>query len=221
MRVLVVEDDIRLANIIARGLTEAGYAVDNAYDGEEAEYMAETTPYNIIILDLMLPRKDGLAVCRDLRMKKINIPILMLTAKDTIDDRISGLDSGADDYLVKPFAFSELAARIRALSRREAEQKTHKLKFKDLEMDLLSREIRRGTRKIEMTAKEFAMLEYFLRHQHVVLTRTMLEENIWNYSFDATSNVVDVYVRRLRLLLDDGSGDNLIETVRGAGYRLG
>jgi two-component system, OmpR family, copper resistance phosphate regulon response regulator CusR len=221
MRVLVVEDDIRLANIVARGLTEAGYAVDNAYDGEEAEYMAENTPYNIIVLDLMLPRKDGLQVCRDLRTKKINTPILMLTAKDTIDDRISGLDSGADDYLVKPFAFSELAARIRALSRREAEQKTQTLKFKDLEMDLLSREIRRGTRKIELTAKEYAMLEYFLRHPHVVLTRTMLEENIWNYSFDATSNIVDVYVRRLRLLLDDGSGENLIETVRGAGYRLG
>jgi DNA-binding response OmpR family regulator len=221
MRILVVEDEKRLADIIARGLTEAGYAVDNAYDGEEGEFMAENTQYNAIILDLMLPRKDGLEVCRNLRLKKINTPILILTAKDTVDDRIIGLDTGADDYMVKPFAFSELAARVRALTRREAEQKTQKLKFKDLEMDLLSRETWRGKRKIELTAKEFAMLECFLRHPRVVLTRTMLEEYVWNYSFDAISNVVDVYVRRLRLLLDDGSGDKLIETIRGTGYRLG
>jgi DNA-binding response OmpR family regulator len=220
MRVLVVEDERRLASIIKRGLVEEGYAVDNAYEGEEAQYMAENTPYDVIILDVMLPRKDGLAVCRDLRVKNINTPILILTAKDTLDDRVKGLDSGADDYQVKPFAFSELVARVRALMRREARPKSHKLRAGDLVMDTLSRETWRGERRIELTAKEYAMLEYFMRHQNMVLTRTMLEENVWDYAFDGASNVIDVYVRRLRRKLDDGEEGSLIETVRGAGYRL-
>lgn len=220
MRILVVEDDRRLASIIKRGLIEEGYAVDNAYDGEEAEYMAEHTPFGVIVLDIMLPRKDGIAVCRSLRQKDIDTPILMLTAKDTLDDRILGLDSGADDYQVKPFAFSEMLARVRALTRRDGRPKTRKLRVGDLVMDTLSRQIWHGEREIELTAKEYAMLEYFMRHQNIVLTRTMLEETLWDYAFDGVSNVVDVYVRRLRRKIDDGEEDSLIETVRGAGYRL-
>ncbi|OGO36966.1 MAG: DNA-binding response regulator [Chloroflexi bacterium RBG_16_57_8] len=220
MRVLVVEDERRLAGIIKRGLIEEGYAVDNAYDGAEAQYMAESINYNVIILDIMLPRKDGIEVCRDLRAKSINTPILMLTARDSVDDRIKGLDSGADDYQVKPFAFGELLARVRALLRREATSKTQKLQVRDLVMDTLSREARRGERRIDLTAKEYSMLEFFMRHPNMVLTRTMLEENVWDYEFDGVSNIVDVYVRRLRRKLEEGGEEGLIETVRGAGYRL-
>jgi DNA-binding response OmpR family regulator len=220
MRILVVEDDRRLASIIKRGLIEEGYAVDNAYDGEEGEYMAEHTPFGVIILDIMLPHKDGIAVCRSLRQKEIDTPILMLTAKDTLDDRISGLDSGADDYQVKPFAFSEMLARVRALTRRDGRPKSRKIHAGELVMDTLSRQVWRGDREIELTAKEYAMLEYFMRHQNMVLTRTMLEETLWDYAFDGASNVVDVYIRRLRRKIDDTEDNSLIETVRGAGYRL-
>jgi DNA-binding response OmpR family regulator len=220
MRILVVEDDRRLASIIRRGLIEEGYTVDNSYDGEEAEYMVENTPYDVIILDIMLPQKDGIAVCRDLRKKDVDTPILMLTAKDTLEDRINGLDSGADDYQVKPFAFGELMARVRALARRDGRPKSKKLRTGDLVMDTLSRQIWRGDREIVLTAKEYAMLECFMRHQNMVLTRTMLEENLWDYAFDGASNVVDVYIRRLRRKIDNGEEDSLIETVRGAGYRL-
>ena len=220
MRILVVEDERRLANILRRGLLEEGYAVDNAYDGEEAEYLAENTKYDIIILDIMLPKKDGIAVCSDLRLKDVHTPILMLTAKDTLEDRVKGLDSGADDYQTKPFAFGELVARIRALTRREYRQKTHKLRIGDLVMDTLYRETFRGDRRIELTAKEYAILKYFLQHQNMVITRTMLEENVWDYSFDGASNMIDVYVSRLRQKIDDGEKPSLIETIRGAGYRL-
>ncbi len=220
MRVLVVEDERRLAGIIKRGLQEEGYAVDNAYDGEEAQYMAENTRYDAMVLDIMLPRKDGVSVCRDLRAKNVTTPILMLTAKDTLDDRIKGLDSGADDYQVKPFAFSELLARVRALMRREALPKTQKLRVGDLVMDTLSREIWRGERKVDLTTKEYSLLEYFMRHPNVVLTRTMLEENIWDYSFEGVSNIVDVYVRRLRQKLEAEGESGVIDTIRGAGYRL-
>lgn len=220
MRVLVVEDERRLAGIIKRGLLEEGYSVDNAYDGEEAQYMAENTHYDAMVLDVMLPRKDGVAVCKDLRSKNVNTPILMLTAKDTLDDRIRGLDSGADDYQTKPFAFSELLARVRALMRREALPKSQKLQVGDLTMDTLSREVWRGTRKVDLTTKEYSMLEYFMRHPNMVLTRTMLEENVWDYAFDGVSNIVDVYVRRLRLKLEQDGDTAVIDTVRGAGYRL-
>lgn len=220
MRVLVVEDERRLAAIIKRGLLEEGYSVDTVYDGEEALYMAETTPFDLIILDVMLPRKDGIEVCKALRAKKVNVPILMLTARDTVEDRVKGLDSGADDYLVKPFAFAELQARIRALLRREAQPKTQKLQAGDLVMDTLTRELSRGQRKIELTAKEHAILEYFMRHPGAVITRTMLEENAWDYEFDSMSNIIDVYVRRLRGKIDADGEESLIQTVRGAGYRL-
>ena len=220
MRILVVEDSRRLAGIIRRGLQEDAYAVDNAYDGEEARYMAETTPFDLIVLDIMLPKKDGVTVCRELRAKGISTPILMLTAKDTIEDKVTGLDSGADDYLVKPFAFTELMARIRALMRREALPKTPKLLVGDLAMDVQTREVWRGQRKIELTAKEYAILEYFMRRPNVVVTRTMLGENVWDYEFDGISNIIDVYVRRLRRKIDEDGQGSLIQTLRGAGYRL-
>lgn len=220
MRILVVEDERRLAGIIKRGLLEAGYTVDNAYDGAEALYMAESIKYGVIILDLMLPRKDGISVCRDLRAQAINTPILMLTAKDSVEDRINGLDSGADDYQVKPFVFGELLARIRALLRRQSAAKAQTLQVGDLVLDTLGRDARRGTRKIDLTTKEYSMLEYFMRHPNMVLTRAMLQENVWDYEFDGISNIVDVYVRRLRGKLDEGGEADLIETVRGTGYRL-
>jgi DNA-binding response OmpR family regulator len=220
MRVLVVEDERRLAGIIRRGLIEEGYAVDVVYDGEEAQYMAETTTYDIIILDIMLPKKDGIAVCKDLRSKKINTPILMLTARDSVEDRVKGLDSGADDYLIKPFAFSELLARIRALLRRESLSKTPKIQVGDLVLDTLTREAWRGQRKIDLTTKEYSILEYFMSHPNMVITRTMLEENAWDYEYDSMSNIIDVYIRRLRRKIDGEGVDSLIQTVRGAGYRL-
>jgi DNA-binding response OmpR family regulator len=220
MRLLVVEDERRLAGIIKRGLIEEGYSVDAAYDGEEAQYMAETTPYDAIILDIMLPKKDGIAVCKELRQQRVNTPILMLTARDTVEDRVKGLDAGADDYLVKPFAFSELLARVRALLRREALSKTPRVQVGDLVMDTLTREVWRGERKIELTVKEYSILEYFMNHPNMVITRTMMEENAWDYEYDSMSNVIDVYIRRLRRKIDNDAEDSLIQTVRGAGYRL-
>ncbi len=218
MRILVIEDEKQLSSIIKRGLEEEGYAVDVARDGEEGLYCAENTAYDLILLDIMLPLKDGLAVCRDLRLKKIATPVLMLTAKDKVQDRVDGLDCGADDYLVKPFAFPELLARIRALLRREASGKTPVLTAGDLTLNPALRQVKKGGQDVELTGKEYALLEYFMRNPGRLLTRTMLEEHVWNYDFDGISNIVDVYVRRLRDKIDPGSG--LIQTVRGAGYRL-
>jgi DNA-binding response OmpR family regulator len=220
MRILVVDDDRRLCAVIKRGLLEEAYAVDLAYDGEEGEYLAEINPYDLIILDIMLPNKDGIEVCRELRAKKINTPILMLTAKDTVEDRVKGLDTGADDYLVKPFAFNELLARVRALLRREAMSKSPELRVGDLTLNTLTRQVWRGQRPIELTAKEYVILEYFMRHPNVVVTRTMVEEHAWDYDFDSLSNLVDVYMRRLRRKIDNEGEDSLIQTLRGAGYRL-
>ena len=220
MRVLVVDDDRRLTAVIKRGLLEEAYAVDLAYDGEEGEYMAEVNPYDLIILDIMLPGKDGIEVCRELRTKKVNTPILMLTAKDTVEDRVKGLDTGADDYLVKPFAFNELLARVRAMLRREGMSKSPELHVGDLMLNTLTRQVWRGRRPIELTTKEYVILEYFMRHPNVVVTRTMIEEHAWDYDFDSLSNLVDVYIRRLRRKIDGEGEDSLIQTVRGAGYRL-
>ena len=220
MRILVVDDDRRLCTIVKRGLLEEAYAVDLAYDGEEGEYLAEVNPYDLIILDIMLPNKDGIQVCRELRAKKVNTPILMLTAKDTVEDRVKGLDTGADDYLIKPFAFSELLARVRALLRREGMAKSPELQVGDLTLNTLTRQVWRGQRPIELTTKEYVILEYFMRHPNVVVTRTMIEEHAWDYDFDSLSNLVDVYIRRLRRKIDNEREDSLIQTVRGAGYRL-
>ena len=220
MRILVVDDDRRLCAVIRRGLLEQGYAVDLAYDGEEGEYLAEINPYDVIILDIMLPSQDGMQVCQELRAKKVNTPILMLTAKDTVEDRVTGLDKGADDYLVKPFAFSELLARIRALLRREGTSKSPEIRVGDLVLNTLTREVRRGHRPIELTTKEYIILEYLMRRPKAVATRTMIEEHAWDYDFDSMSNLVDVYIRRLRRKIDAEGEDSLIQTVRGAGYRL-
>ncbi|MDH4067559.1 MAG: response regulator transcription factor [Dehalococcoidia bacterium] len=220
MRILVVDDDRRLCAVIKRGLLEEAYAVDLAHDGEEGAYLAEVNPYDLIILDIMLPNKDGIQVCRELRAKKVNAPILMLTAKDTVEDRVKGLDTGADDYLVKPFAFSELLARVRALLRREGMLKSPELRVGDLILNTLTRQVWRGQRPVELTTKEYVILEYLMRHPNVVVTRTMIEEHAWDYDFDSMSNLVDVYIRRLRRKIDDEKDDGLIQTVRGAGYRL-
>lgn len=220
MRILVVDDDRRLCSVVRRGLTEEAYAVDVAYDGEEGEYLAEVNPYDLIILDILMPKKDGIEVCEELRDKRINTPILMLTAKDAVEDRVRGLDAGADDYMVKPFSFNELLARVRALLRREAMTKSPEIKLGDLVLNTLTREVRRGTRPIELTTKEYVILEYFMRHPNVVVTRTMLEDHAWDYDFDSMSNLVDVYIRRLRRKIDDDEKESLLQTVRGAGYRL-
>jgi DNA-binding response OmpR family regulator len=220
MRILVVDDDRRLCTIIKRGLLEEAYAVDLAYDGEEGEYLAEVNPYDLIILDIMLPNKDGIEVCHELRSKKINTSILMLTAKDTVEDRVRGLDTGADDYLTKPFAFNELLARVRALLRREGMSKSPELRVGDLTLNTLTRQVWRGQRLIELTTKEYVILEYLMRHPNMVITRTMIEEHAWDYDFDSLSNLIDVYIRRLRRKIDNEGEDSLIQTVRGAGYRL-
>ncbi len=220
MRILLVEDNRRLNHSLKMSLIDEGYAVDSAYDGLEGEELAEIYPYDAIILDIMLPQKDGLEVCSDLRNKHINIPILMLTARDTVDDRVLGLDSGADDYLVKPFALEELRARLRALLRRESSDKTGLLITGDLTLDPATHFVERNGKAIQLTAKEFALLEYFMRNPNRVITREMAESHIWSYDFQATSNVVDVYVRRLRRKIDDPYEVKLFETIRGAGYRL-
>jgi len=220
VRILVVDDDRRLCNIIRRGLVEEAHAVDVAYDGEEGSYYAEVNSYDLIILDIMMPKKDGVELCQELRSQNINTPILILTAKDAVEDRVKGLDAGADDYLVKPFAFNELLARVRALLRREAVTKSPELKAGDLVLNTLTREVWRGPKSIELTTKEYVILEYFMRHPNVVVTRTMLEEHAWDYNFDSLSNLVDVYIRRLRRKIDTDREKSVIQTVRGAGYRL-
>jgi DNA-binding response OmpR family regulator len=219
MRILVVEDEKQLASIIKRGLEEEGYAVDAAYDGDAGQYYAENTAYDLVLLDVMLPLKSGLEVCRDLRMKKAAMPILMLTAKGKVEDKVAGLDCGADDYLVKPFAFPELLARIRALLRREG-GRTPEIAVGSLTLDPAARLVRLEGREVELTGKEYALLEFFMRNPGRLLTRTMLEEHVWNYEFEGGSNIVDVYIRRLRDKIDPGGSTGLIQTVRGAGYRL-
>ncbi len=219
MRLLVVEDEKKLANIVKRGLVEEGYSVDVSGDGEEAQYMAENTAYDGVILDIALPGKDGLAVCRDLRAGGNNTPILMLTARDSVEDRVKGLDSGADDYVVKPFAFSELLARVRALLRRDS-VRSPEIRVGDLTLNTVTRDVMRGRRSLDLTAKEYAILEYFMRRPNAVVTRTMLEENVWDGDFEGMSNIIDVYVRRLRRKIDSENEDSLIQTLRGAGYRL-
>ncbi|MEJ2710611.1 MAG: response regulator transcription factor [Anaerolineales bacterium] len=220
MRILLVEDNRRLSDSLLQSLVEDGYAVDPAYDGLEGEEMAQVYPYDAIILDIMLPKKNGLEVCRELRNQRVNVPILMLTARDTVEDRVSGLDSGADDYLVKPFAMEELRARLRALLRRRSDDKSGLLKVGDLMLDPATHAVERAGQAVELTAKEFSLLEYLMRNANRVVTRSMVENHIWSYDFQASSNVVDVYVRRLRRKLDDPFDEKLIETVRGVGYRL-
>jgi DNA-binding response OmpR family regulator len=201
MRILVVEDEKELAHLIRRGLTEEGYAVDVSYDGEEGESFAEAVPYDLIILDIVLPKKDGFLVCSNLRKKGIKTRVLMLTGRDSVADRVRGLDTGADDYLIKPFEFAELTARIRALLRREITNTSPVIHTGDISLNTATRELKRGNRVI-------------------VITRQMIEDHVWNFSLESSSNLVDVYIRRLRSKLDNPGEESLIETVRGAGYRL-
>jgi two-component system, OmpR family, response regulator len=220
MRALVVEDELKMAALIRRGLVEEGYAADVARTGEEALWMARATPYDAIVLDLMLPGRDGLEVCRSLRESGVWSPILMLTARDGIEDRVSGLDSGADDYLSKPFSFAELLARLRALTRRGPTERPAVIELGSLRLDPATRQTCRGETEIDLSAKEFSLLETFMRHPGEVLTRLDLLEHAWDYAYENKSNVVDVYVRYLRAKIDRPFGLDSIETVRGVGYRL-
>ena len=220
MRILLVEDNRRLSDSLRMILQEDGYAVDTAYDGIDGEEAGMISGYDVIILDIMLPGKDGLEVCRELRNRRINTPILMLTARDALEDRVIGLDSGADDYLVKPFEVDELRARIRALLRRESSGKSGLLSIADLELDPATHIVRRAGQPIELTAKEFSLLEYMMRHPNHLITREMAEEHLWSYDHIIASNVVDVYIRRLRRKIDDPCTVKLLETMRGAGYRI-
>jgi two-component system, OmpR family, response regulator len=220
MRTLVVEDEIKMAALIRRGLMEEGYAADIARTGEEALWMARATAYDAIVLDVMLPGRDGLDVCRELRESGVWSPILMLTARDEVEDKVSGLDSGADDYLSKPFSFAEFLARLRALTRRGPSERPAVLEVGSLRLDPARRQAWRGDSEIDLSAKEFALLETFMRRAGDVLTRLDLLEHAWDYGYENRSNVVDVYVRYLREKIDRPFGEDSIETVRGVGYRL-
>jgi len=220
---MVVEDERRMALHIARALGEDSFAVDVAHDSEEALNLALASDYDAIVLDLMLPKLDGLSVCRHLRQVGKQVPVLMLSARDMVEDRVGGLDAGADDYLVKPFAMQELLARVRALVRRQAREVLPVLKVGDLEVDRATRRVRRGTRDINLTQKEYQLLEYLMRRPSVVHTRTMIAEHVWNFALDQASNVVDVYVKHLRDKIDDRQqpdAPSFIQSVRGVGYVL-
>ncbi|PLX98021.1 MAG: DNA-binding response regulator [Desulfuromonas sp.] len=220
MRILIVEDEKKVASFVKRGLEEEQYAVDVAYDGEEGLYMASNNPYDLLILDIMLPKKDGLTVVKELRAKDITTPILCLTAKDKVEDVVSGLDSGSDDYLAKPFAFAELVARVRALLRRPSQDRGAEIAFSDLRLDPVAHKVWRGDQEIVLTAKEYALLEYFIRNPNKILTRTMIAEHVWDYNFDSFTNIIDVYVNYLRKKVDKDHDKKLIHTVRGVGYVL-
>lgn len=219
MRILVVEDEKKVAGFIKKGLEEESYAIDVAYDGVEGEYMASINDYDVIVLDIMLPKKSGFDVVKDIRAKNIKTPVLLLTARDSVEDKVKGLNSGADDYLNKPFAFEELLARVRALMRRK-EYGLAELKFADLVLDQATRKAKRGDEIVDLTSKEYGLLEYFLRNPNKVLTRTMIAEHVWDYTFDSDTNIIDVYVNHLRNKIDKEPFKKVIHTVRGVGYIL-
>jgi two-component system, OmpR family, response regulator len=220
MRLLVVEDDVKMAALVRRGLAEEGAAVDVARSGEDALWMAASAPYDALVLDVMLPGIDGFETCRRLRADGVWAPVLLLTARDAVEDRVAGLDGGADDYLTKPFSFAELSARLRALVRRGQRERPAVLEVGDLRLDPATREAWRGEHRVELSAKEFALLEAFMRRPGEVLSRLALLEHAWDFGYENRSNVIDVYVRYLRQKLDRPFGVESIETVRGAGYRL-
>lgn len=220
MRLLVVEDDPRLGPGLKKGLEGDSYAVDLVTDGEDAIYMGTTIPYDLIILDVLLPKLDGFEVCRQLRSQQLTMPILLLTALGEVDHRVTGLDIGADDYLTKPFAFRELQARVRALLRRENSIRTSELHFMDITLDTLTHEARRGQRKIALNSKEYALLEYLMRHPYEVLSRTTIAEHVWDYNAEHFSNIIDVYIRYLRRKLCEQQEPDVIHTIRGSGYQL-
>ncbi len=220
MRILFLFFDKNLCDTVKRGLEENAYAVDRVHDGEDGSDYAVSTSYDLVVLDVMMPKKNGFEVCQQLRNKKIMVPILMLTAKDAIEDRVKGLDIGADDYLIKPFDFAELMARVRALIRRKTASKSSILTIGSLSLDTAIREVRWKGRLIDLTGKEFAILEYLMHHPGAVVTRTMIEEHAWDYDLDSVSNLVDVYIRRIRLKIDTKMSKEIIKTIRGVGYRI-
>ncbi len=220
MRILVIEDERKIASFIQRGLKEEHYAVDIEADGEQGLFQAESNAYNLIVLDIMLPGKDGIFICRELRKRGLKVPILMLTARDALEDKVSGLDSGADDYLTKPFAFEEFLARVRSLLRRGEQQSSHLLRVLDLQLDQLAHRVHRGGVDIVLSSKEYALLEFLMLHKDQVVTRTMISEHVWNESFDSFTNVIDVHVKHLRDKVDKNFSVALIHTIRGTGYIL-
>jgi heavy metal response regulator len=220
MRILVIEDEKKVATFIKKGLVEEHYAVDTAFDGEEGLYLAEVNEYDLIVLDLMIPKIDGFGVLKKIRERKNTVPILVLTAKDSVDDTVRGLDAGCDDYLTKPFAFAELLARIRALLRRDKKEKESVLRIADLSLSIVTHKVMRGGKEIELTSKEYTLLEYFMRNPEKVLTRTMISEHVWDYHFDSNTNVIDVYVNYLRKKIDKDFDPKLIHTIRGIGYMM-
>ena len=220
MRILLVEDEKKISGFIQRGLKEQHYAVDVAYDGEAGSFSASANEYDLIILDVMLPKMDGLALCKEIRKTKPNVPILMLTAKDAVTDKVRGLQGGADDYLTKPFAFQELLARVSALLRRKNVNNNTLLRLADLEMDQLKHSVKRADKEIQLTSREYALLEYLMVHANQVVTRTMISEHVWNEDFDSFTNIVDVYINHLRNKIDKGFKKPLIHSIRGCGYTL-
>jgi len=220
MRILVVEDDKKVGRFLEKGLQEEQYAVDICRDGADALYFAQTNTYDVIILDIMLPGKDGFTICREMRENSILTPVIMLTAKDTVEDKVSGLSEGADDYLTKPFSFEELLARIRALLRRNQDYKTKVLKAGDLEMDPVRRLVTRAGKRIILTGKEYALLEYLLRNKGRIVTPVMILGHVWDMDYDGISNIVNVYINHLRNKIDKDSSTKLIKTIRGHGYQI-
>ncbi len=220
MRILLVEDDARLASFIRRGLREEQLTVDIASDGEQGLFQAQTGEYDLIILDLLLPKIDGIEIVRRLRAERVTVPVLILTAKEELKDKVTGLNAGADDYLTKPFGFEELLARIRALLRRRGDLIPTVLRLADLELDTLRHRVTRAARELDLTNREYELLEYMMRHADQTVTRTMLAEHVWEYNFDPLSNVIDVHIARLRRKIDDGFDQKLLQTVRGSGYML-
>ncbi len=220
MRILLVEDDAKVARFIRNGLKEEGFAVDVAEDGQQGLQFAREFEYDVMILDILLPKLDGISVLKAIRTRDPQTPILMLTAMDTLEDKIRGLNKGADDYLTKPFAFEELLARLRALLRRKYRTASTNLRFEDLRVDLVTHQVFRGDREIQLTPKEFALLEYFLQNPNKILTRTMIAEHVWDYHFDPETNVIDVYMNYLRNKIDRDFPVKLIHTIRGVGYIL-
>lgn len=221
-KILIIEDEKKISALIRKGLEEEKYSVEQAFDGLKGESAALQNHFDLIILDIMLPQRDGIQVLQSMRSAQIEIPVLLLTAKGSVEDRVKGLDSGADDYLVKPFAISELLARVRSLLRRKrgAEKSATTLTVADLTLDLVARKVVRGGKVIELTTKEFSLLEYFIRNKNKTLTRSTITEHIWNYNFDTGTNIIDVYINHLRTKIDGGFKNKLLHTIRGVGYVL-
>lgn len=220
MKILLVEDEKKVAAFIKKGLKSEGYIVDHASDGEEGLFMANEGKYDLIILDIMLPKMDGMTVCREVRAKNRTVPIIMLTAKDTVEDRVKGLDAGADDYLTKPFSFAELLARVRALGRRQGSIRSKPLKIGGMILDPETHQVKRGAKTISLSATEFNLLRYLMENRDRVLSKTLILEHVWGFDFSPESNLVEVYIKYLRDKIDKGHKKRLIQTVHGVGYRI-